>query len=130
MIHSQFVVSAQVFRLMIRFDTKGHQCGYKTAICMFGLHYRKISDRLSSLISPCQSVKLRDRNNGRLGENIFGHPTCWGRTISDNPIFFRSTTLIFFKLTTCLHLRMALYGIANQRTTSSSSGQNDGWKNR
>ena len=42
----------------------------------------------------------------------------------------RNFKAIFFKLTTCLLLRMALYGIANQRTTSSSSGQNDGWKNR
>ena len=62
----------------------------RTDICMFGLHYRKISDRLSSLISPCQSVLLRDGNNGRLGENVFGHPTYWGRTISDNTNFFRS----------------------------------------
>ena len=42
----------------------------------------------------------------------------------------RNFKAIFFKLTTCLLLRMALYGIANQRSTSSSSGQNDGWKNR
>ena len=63
MIHSQFVMSAQVFRLMIRFDTKGHQCGCKTARYMyFGLHHRKISDPLlSSLISPCQSVKLLEQ---------------------------------------------------------------------
>ena len=29
--------------------------------CTFGLHYRKISDRLSSLISPCQSIQLREQ---------------------------------------------------------------------
>ena len=42
----------------------------------------------------------------------------------------RDFLTIFFKLTTWLLLRMDLYGIANQRSTSLSSGQNDGWKNR
>ena len=56
----------------------------------FRFHHRKKSERPSSKIAFFQSVRLRNRFNGRLGNNIVGHLAYWCRQISDNSIFFRS----------------------------------------
>ena len=91
----------------------------------------------TSVFQKVNHLFLKDKITKQSWVNMNDHKKPWFLTErkpisrSGGLIFFLSHfKAIFFKLTTCLLLRMALYGIANQRSTSSFSGQNDGWKKR